>query len=87
MGESEALCCLLEILQESENEGGLFCLFFSPPRSPVHCEVRASSVPLLSLAFINHGFVCRSQEVVKLCQNQVQRQLDKKAPISNFAEV
>lgn len=62
-------------------------LFFSLPRSAVQCEVRASSVPPLCPAFINQGFVRRSQEVVKLCQNQVQRQLNKKAPIPNFAGV
>lgn len=50
------------------------------PGSAGQCGVRAPSVPLLGPAFVNQGFVCRSQEVVKLCQNQAQRQLNKKKP-------
>lgn len=76
---------LLVSLRESVYEMASFSSpFLSPPRSVVHCEVSASPVPLHYPAFINLGFVCRSQEVVKLSQNQAQRQLNKKAPVSQL---
>lgn len=59
-------------------------LFVPPPRLAVHCEVRVSLAAQLCPAFINHGFVCRSQEIVKLCQNQARRQLNKKSPDSQI---